>query len=117
MLIFLTLLRTYAWCFWGAFRQFTRLISNNIELETILDLTRSRRDLLLENAFFRQQLIILERQNPRPKIAAHDRLKLLFIGRFLPHWKSLLRIVQPETLLRWHRELFKHFWKKKSGTK
>ncbi|GAB4578274.1 MAG: integrase core domain-containing protein [Anaerolineales bacterium] len=47
----------------------------------------------------------------------HDRLKLLFIARFLPHWKSLLRIDQPETLLRWHHDLFKHFWKKKSGTK
>lgn len=45
------------------------------------------------------------------------RLKLLFLARFLPNWKDLLRIVQPETLLRWHRELFKHFWKKKSGTK
>jgi putative transposase len=31
--------------------------------------------------------------------------------------EKLLRIVQPETLLRWPRELFKPFWKKKSGTK
>ncbi len=117
MLIFLTLIKTYAWCFWGALRQFTRPISGNIETGAVLDLTRSRRALLLENAFLRQQILILERQNPRPKITVPDRLKLLFLARFLPKWKELLGIVQPETLLRWHRALFKRFWKKKSGTK
>jgi putative transposase len=71
---------------------------------------------LLENAFLRQQLIILERQNPRPKITMYDRVKWLFSARFLPNWRNLLRIVQPETRLRWHRALFKSFWKKKSGT-
>lgn len=109
MLIFLTLFKTYAWCFWGVLRKFTRPISENIETGAVLELTRSRKALLLENAFLRQQLIILERQNPRPKIIIHDRLKLLFLAWLLPNWKSLLRIVQPETLLRWHRELFKHF--------
>jgi len=117
MFIFLMLFKTYAWCFWGVLRKFTRPLSENIETGTVLDLTRSRRDLLLENAFLRQQLIILERQSPPPKISVSDRLKLLFLARFLPHWKDILRIVQPETILRWHRTLFKHFWKKKSGTR
>jgi putative transposase len=82
-----------------------------------MDLRRSRRALLLENAFLRQQLLILERQTPHPKVNEHNRLKLLILARFIPNWRSLLSIVQPETLLRWHRELFKSFWQKKSGTK
>ena len=117
MLIFLSFFKTYAWCFWGVLRKFTRPIPSKIGAGVVLDLTRSRRDLLLENAFLRQQILILERQNPYPKITALDRVKLLFLARFLPHWKNLLRIAQPEMLLRWHRDLFKHFWKKKSGAK
>jgi putative transposase len=62
-------------------------------------------------------LLVLEKQVHRPKITRRDRLKLLFLACFLHGWKSLLRIVQLETLLRWHRDLFKHFWKQKSGTK
>jgi hypothetical protein len=77
---------------------------------------RSRSELWPENAFLRQWLILLERQNPRPKITTLDCLKWLFLAWFLPYWRNLLRIVQPETLLRWHRELFKSFWKEKSGT-
>ncbi|MCB9135826.1 MAG: hypothetical protein H6636_10405 [Anaerolineales bacterium] len=106
MLIFLSLLKTYAWYFWGFLRKFTRPISETIETRTSLDLTRSRQDLLLENAFLQQQLLILAKQNPRPKITVLDRVNLFFLARSLPHWKSLLRIVQPETLLRWYRELF-----------
>ena len=90
MLIFLSLLKTYALCFWGILRKFTRPISENIETGAVLDLTHSRKALVLENAFLRQQLIILERQNPCPKITALDRVKLLFLARFLPHWKDIL---------------------------
>jgi putative transposase len=60
-------------------------------------------------------LIILESQSPRPKITVHDRVKWLFSARFLPNWSNLLRLVQPETRLRWPRELLKSFWEKKSG--
>jgi putative transposase len=116
MRIFLSLFKSYVGCFWGAFRKFTRPRSENIDNEAVLDLTRSRSALLLENAFLRQQLIILERQNPRPKITVYDRVKWLFSARFLPNWRHLLRLVQPEPRLRWPRALFQSFWKKKSGT-
>ena len=77
----------------------------------------THKTLLLENVFLRQQLAILKRQIPRPNISRRDWLKLLILARFLPNWKNILHILQPETLLRWHRELFKHFWKKKSKTR
>jgi hypothetical protein len=94
----------------------TRPVTGKPGTGALMGLPRARKDLLLENAFLRHQLMILARQNFRPKITVKDRLRLLFLARLLPNWKSLLRIIQPETLLRWHRELFKHFSKKKSGT-
>ena len=87
------------------------------EPNVVTNLTSTRNVLLLENVFLRQQLAILKRQNPRPNITRRDRLKLLILARLLPNWKNILQIVQPKTLLHWHRELFKHFWKKKSKTK
>ena len=72
-----------------------------------IGLTRSKTELIAENAFLRQQLIILQRQSNRPKLGNRDRLKLLLLARATPYWKQALLIVQPETLLRWHRELFR----------
>ena len=79
-----------------------------------IDLTRSKSELIAENAFLRQQLIILQRQSKRPKLGNRDRLKLLLLARATPYWKQALLIVQPETLLRWHRELFRIVWRRKS---
>ena len=79
-----------------------------------IDLTRSRTDLIVENVFLRQQLIILHRQSKRPKLNNLDRIKLLLLSRATPYWKQALLIVQPDTLLRWHRELFRIIWRRKS---
>ena len=79
-----------------------------------IDLTRSKTELIAENAFLRQQLIILQRQSKRPKLSNRDRFKLLLLARATPYWKQALLIVQPDTLLRWHRELFRIVWRRKS---
>jgi putative transposase len=39
---------------------------------------------------------------------------MLFLARWVPNWKQVLRIIQPDTLLRWHRDGFRLFWKLKS---
>jgi len=70
------------------------------------DLTRSRADLVVENALLRQQLIVLNRQVKRPQLTNLDRVRLVFLSHFTTFWKQALHIVQPDTLLRWHRELF-----------
>jgi putative transposase len=67
-----------------------------------------------ENALLRQQLIILRRQVKRPACTKTDRMLLVFLARIVRSWKQALVIVQPETLLRWHRHGFKLFWKYKS---
>jgi len=81
---------------------------------TFADLTRGKAELLAENALLRHQLIILRRQIKRPVYRKTDRVLLVFLARMVRTWKQALFIVQPETLLRWHRELFRVFWKHKS---
>jgi putative transposase len=81
------------------------------------DLTRSRADLVVENALLRQQLIVLNRQIKRPQLTDSDRFRLVFLSHFTTFWKQALHIVQPDTLLRWHRELFQFYWRRKSQGK
>jgi putative transposase len=78
------------------------------------DLPRNRAELLLENAFLRQQLIVLNRHVQRPQLTNPDRFRLVFLAHLTKFWKQALHIVQPDTLLHWHRELFRFYWKRKS---
>ncbi len=78
------------------------------------DLPRNKSDLIVENAILRQQLIVLRRQIKRPKLTDSDRIRLLFLAQFSQFWHSALHIVQPDTVLRWHRDLFRWYWKRKS---
>jgi len=79
----------------------------------ISDITRSRSDLSVENALLRQQLIVLHRQVKRPIPTKNDRFLLVLLTRFTRFWKLALHIVQPDTLLRWHRDLFRFYWRLK----
>jgi putative transposase len=81
---------------------------------TVADLTRGKAELLAENALLRHQLIILRRQIKRPVYRKTDRVLLVFLARIVRTWKQALYLFQPETLLRWHRELFRVVWKRKS---
>ena len=81
---------------------------------TLIDLSRSKSELVAENALLRQQLIMLRRQVKRPACTRADRILLVLLARMVRTWKQALFIVQPETLLRWHRQGFKLFWKYKS---
>jgi putative transposase len=81
---------------------------------TLANLTRGKAELLAENALLRHQMIILRRQIKRPAYRKADILLLVLLARMVRTWKQALFLVQPETLLRWHRELFRMFWKHKS---
>jgi len=98
-------------------RQWTKPDNHSPIWNAALDLTRSKSELILENALLRQQLIILQRQTKRPKLTWKDRSLIVLLSSKLRMWKEALIIVQPDTVLRWHRELFKRFWKRKSKPK
>src|SRR5437763_8574978 len=83
-------------------------------LGMVTGLSRSKSQLVAENALLRQQLSILRRQVKRPACTKTDRMLLVLLSTMVRTWKQALVIVQPETLLRWHRQGFKLFWKYKS---
>src|SRR5919199_6221293 len=79
------------------------------------DLTRSRGDLLPENALLRQQVLVLSRTAKRPRFTPLDRGLLVLLASRLRTWASALLIVQPATVPRWHRQGFRLFWRHKSA--
>jgi len=96
--------------------RWTKPLTSSLPLQTLADLGRSKSELVAENTLLRQQLIILKRQVKRPACTKTDRLLLVLLARLVRTWKQALFIVQPDTLLRWHRELFRLYWKRKSKT-
>jgi len=85
-----------------------------LPLSTLTDLGRSKSQLIAENALLRHQLIILKRQVKRPTFTGPDRILLVLLTKVVCTWQQALFIVQPDTLLRWHRELFRLYWKRRS---
>ena len=99
---------------WRRFARWTKPLASSLPLQTLADLGRSKSELLAENALLRQQLIVLKRQVKRPAFTRTDRILLILLATLVRTWQQALLIVQPETVLRWHRELFRLFWKRKS---
>jgi putative transposase len=98
----------------SCFVLWTRPLNTSLLLGTLADLRRSKSELMAENALLRQQLIMLKRQVKRPSCTKADRLLLILLVRMVRTWKQALFIVQPDTLLRWHRQGFRLFWRQKS---
>src|SRR5713101_6925045 len=96
------------------FARWTKPLMTSLPLSTLIDLGRSKSELIAENVLLRQQLIILRREVKRPPITRTDRILLVLLARLVRTWQQALVIVQPDTLLRWHRELFRLHWKHKS---
>jgi hypothetical protein len=91
-------------------KQWTRPVTTGLASGILSDTMRSRADLIAENALLRQQLIVLKRQAKRPQLTPGDRVRLVLLARFTQFWQQALHIVQPDTLLRWHRELKSRDW-------
>ena len=81
----------------------------------VANLFKSGRRLEAENLFLRHQLNIVVRRAPqRPRLRGSDRALLVWMSRV---WSSLLglaRVVQPDTIVRWHRAGFRAYWRWKS---
>ena len=73
----------------------------------VMDLTRSHRELVAENAFLRQQLIVASRGVKRPALRSHQRGLLVLLARLVPGWRDAVLLVEPDTILRWHRHGFR----------
>ena len=62
-----------------------------------------RAELAAENLALRQQLAILEHKSKRPRLRKRDRIFWAWLSRLWKDWRSVLIIVQPETVVRWHQ--------------
>jgi putative transposase len=73
-----------------------------------------RLELIAENLALRQQLALLSRTAKRPKLRTQDRLFWSTLSSLWKNWRSALIIIKPDTVVRWHREGFRNYWRWKS---
>ena len=85
-----------------------------ISLLCVRGFVRDRTELAAENLALRQQLAALQSKSKRPRLRKRDRIFWVLLSRLWPNWRTALLIVQPDTVIRWHRRGFKLFWRWKS---
>ncbi len=71
---------------------------------TLGSVARSRVSLSAENAVLRHQLAVLQRERPRPLLRPTDRVLWIWLCRNWNRWRCALVLIQPATVLRWHRK-------------
>jgi hypothetical protein len=72
---------------------------------------RSQREHALPELAVRQQLAVLAQAGRRPKLASLDRAFWVLLRQLWPRWREVLVVVQPETVVRWHRKGFRLYWR------
>ena len=79
---------------------------------------RTQAQLEVEITMLRHQLNVLRRQAPsKPRLTAADRLLFVWLCRLFPSLRDAITIVQPDTVLRWHRSGFRLYWRWKSRSR
>ena len=86
----------------------------NLILQFLLSVFRTRQALILENAALRHQIDVLQRNSGRPSLRWRDRAFWDVLCSIWPNWRKSLYIVQPDTVVRWHRQGFRFYWRWKS---
>jgi hypothetical protein len=81
----------------------------SIILHAITALFRTHHALAVENLALRQQLAVLQRNAKRPRLKCWERGFWVLISRIWKDWRNPLWIVQPETVIRWHRKGFRQY--------
>lgn len=80
-------------------------------------LFKSRSAFAAENLALRHQLFVLQRSTKRPRLKLRDRIFWVWLSRIWTDWRSYLVIVKPDTVIKWHRQSFKLYWRWKSKSK
>ena len=83
-------------------------------LAGLRSLLASRASLMLENLALRQQVAVLKRKRPQPRLSAGDRLFWLTLRKIWSRWATALVIVKPATVVGWHRSGFRLYWRWRS---
>jgi len=72
---------------------------------------RSRNEQVIVELALRQQLATFTEKGHRPRITPADRGFWVLLSQVWSGWKEILVIVQPETVVRWHRKGFRLYWR------
>jgi transposase InsO family protein len=80
-------------------------------LRSVVALTRSREEQAIVELALRQQLAVYAQNWPRPRLSPLDRTFWVVLSRIWPRWKDNLVLVRPETVVRWHRQGFRRYWR------
>ncbi len=72
---------------------------------------RNRNDQAIVELALRQQLATFALKGPKPRITSIDRTFWVFLSRIWSGWRDALVIVQPDTVVRWHRKGFRLYWR------
>jgi hypothetical protein len=72
------------------FACWTKPFRTSLPMATFADLSRSKSELIAENALLRQQLIVLRRQVKRPTFSRTDRMLLVLLARLVRTWQQAL---------------------------
>jgi len=86
----------------------------NLFLRTLPATLRSRHSLLLENTALRHPIEVLNWSGDGPRLRWRDYAFWDLLKCLWPDWPRSLYIVQPETVIRWHRQGFRYYWRWKS---
>ena len=70
--------------------------------------------LVADNLCLRQQLVVLQRRKPRPRLEGADRRFWILACRWFSGWRTSFLIVKPETVLPWHRQGWRTYWRRRS---
>jgi putative transposase len=83
-------------------------------LRTIGLICAGHRAVALENLALRQQLAALKRSVKRPPLRTRDRVFWILLANAWRDWRQALVLVQPDTVVRWHREWLRRRWAARS---
>ena len=83
-------------------------------LRTLGLLCRGHRAIALENVALRQQLSIFRRTVKRPHLRTSDRVFWVLLAKAWQDWGTALIVVQPDTVVRWHRQWLRRRWAQRS---
>src|SRR5262249_31032210 len=86
-------------------------------ISSLISIFKRRRNLALENLALRQQLAVFKRRHPRPKLQPTDRLLWVWLSKVWLDRQAAVIIVKPETVIAWHRQPFRFYWRRFSPRK
>ena len=75
---------------------------------------KTQRHLAIENMALKQQVAMLRRSVKRPRVSMADRLFWILLSKYKFDWRNVLHALHPDTVVRWHRTGFRHYWRWKS---